>query len=219
TLARTFQFDLATAWQDLPAAVRKVVLHGVPGRTVTYRYDTGRAHGEYQSSWEGVLRHIECRYRETASDGVRAQLEEYMVEQPCQDCRGKRLRPESLAVLVGGKSLGDVVELSGGDALQFFDQLPLRSDRGPGLDREIAGPILKEVNDRLRFLKNVGLAYLHLRRSEAARSARRGPPRPASRPPRWGGGRRGASAWPPRSAAGSWACSTSWTSPPSVSTS
>jgi excinuclease ABC subunit A len=170
TLARTFHFDLATAWQDLPAAVRKVVLHGVPGRTVTYQYDTGRAHGEYQSSWEGVLRHIERRYRETASDGVRAQLEEYMVEQPCADCRGKRLRPESLAVLVGGKSLGDVVELSVGEALQFFDQLPLRSDRRPGLDREIAGPILKEVNDRLRFLKNVGLEYLTLGRSAASLS-------------------------------------------------
>jgi excinuclease ABC subunit A len=167
TLARTFKFDLATAWEALPAAVRKVVLHGVPGRTLTYQYDSGRAHGEYESSWEGVLRHVERRYRETASESVRAQLEEYMLEQPCPDCGGKRLRPESLAVLVGGKSLGDVVELSVGDALQFFEGLPLRSDRRPGLDRDIAGPILKEVNDRLRFLKNVGLAYLTLGRSAA----------------------------------------------------
>jgi excinuclease ABC subunit A len=170
TLARTFKFDLATAWQDLAAAVRKVLLHGVPGRTLTYQYDSGRAHGEYQSSWEGVLRHVERRYSETASDSVRAHLEEYMVEQPCPDCGGKRLRPESLAVLVGGKSLGDVVELSVGDALQFFDGLPLRSDRRPGLDREIAGPILKEVNDRLRFLKDVGLEYLTLGRSAASLS-------------------------------------------------
>jgi excinuclease ABC subunit A len=170
TIARTFKFDLATAWENLPAAVRKVVLYGVPGRTLTYQYDSTRAHGEYQSSWEGVLRHVERRYRETASDGVRAQLEEYMVEQPCPDCQGKRLRPESLAVLVAGKSLGDVVELSVGDALQFFDGLPLRSDRRPGLDREIAGPILKEVNDRLRFLKDVGLEYLTLGRSAASLS-------------------------------------------------
>jgi excinuclease ABC subunit A len=170
TLARTFKFDLATAWEDLPPAVRKVVLHGVPGRTLTYQYDSGRAHGEYESSWEGVLRHVERRYRETASESVRAQLEEYMIEQPCPDCGGKRLRPESLAVLVGGKSLGDVVELSVGDALQFFEGLPLRSDRRPGLDRDIAGPILKEVNDRLRFLKNVGLEYLTLGRSAASLS-------------------------------------------------
>jgi excinuclease ABC subunit A len=170
TVARTFKFDLATAWQDLPAAARKVVLQGVPGRTLTYQYDSGRARGEYESTWEGVLRHVERRYRETASDRVRAQLEEYMVEQPCPDCQGKRLRPESLAVLVGGKSLGDVVELSVGDALQFFDGLPLRSDRRPGLDRDIAGPILKEVNDRLRFLKDVGLEYLTLGRSAASLS-------------------------------------------------
>jgi len=170
TLARTFKFDLARPWQELPAAVRKVLLHGVPGRTLTYQYDSGHARGEYQSSWEGVLRHVERRYRETASDSVRAQLEEFMVEQPCPDCHGKRLRPESLAVLVGGKSLGDVVDLSVSDALQFFDGLPLRSDRRPGLDRDIAGPILKEVNDRLRFLKNVGLDYLTLGRSAASLS-------------------------------------------------
>jgi len=170
TLARTFKFDPARPWQDLPAAVRKVLLHGVPGRTLTYQYDSGRAHGEYQSAWEGVLRHVERRYRETASESVRAQLEEYMVEQPCPDCQGKRLRPESLGVLVGGKNLGDVVALSVSEALRFFDGLPVRTDRGPGLDREIAGPILKEVNDRLRFLKDVGLDYLTLGRSAASLS-------------------------------------------------
>ena len=172
TLARTFKFNLEAPWQDLPAAVRKALLNGVAGRTLTYQYDSARAHGEYQSTWEGVLRHIERRYRETASDSVRAQLEEFMVEQPCPDCQGKRLRPESLGVLVGGKSLGDVVELSVEDAVRFFDGLALRSDRGPGLDREIAGPILKEVNDRLRFLKDVGLDYLTLGRSAASLSGR-----------------------------------------------
>ena len=170
TLARTFKFDLDTPWQNLPAAVRKVLLHGVPGRTLTYQYDSGRAHGEYESTWEGVLRHVERRYRETASDSVRTQLEEFMVEQPCPVCQGKRLRPESLAVLVAGRSIGDVVELPVSDALQFFEALPVRSDRRPGLDREIAGPILKEVNDRLRFLKNVGLEYLTLGRSAASLS-------------------------------------------------
>src|SRR5438034_364492 len=170
SLARTFKFDLGAPWKDLPAPVRKVILQGAPGRTLTYQYDSERWHGEYESAWEGVLRHVERRYRETASDSVREQLEEYMVEQPCPACGGRRLRPESLAVLVGGRSLGDVVELSVGDALAFFEGLPLRGNGRPGLDRDIAGPILKEVNDRLRFLKNVGLEYLTLGRSAASLS-------------------------------------------------
>ncbi len=169
-LARSFKFDLETPWRNLAPAVRKVILEGAPGRTLTYQYDSERWHGAYESGWEGVLKHVERRYRETASDGVRQQLEEYMVEQPCPACRGKRLRPESLAVLVAGRSLGDVVELSVADALAFFEGLPLRGNGRPGLDRDIAGPILKEVNDRLRFLKNVGLAYLTLGRSAVSLS-------------------------------------------------
>jgi len=170
TLARSFKFDLDTPWKDLPAAVRKVLLFGVPGKKLTYRYDSERWHGSYESSWEGVLRHIERRHKESASESVREQLEEYMVEQPCPVCGGKRLRPESLSVLVNGKSLGDVVEWSVDDALTFFESLPLRGNGRPGLDRDIAGPILKEVNDRLRFLKNVGLSYLTLGRSAASLS-------------------------------------------------
>ena len=169
-LARSFKFDLETPWRNLAPAVRKVILEGAPGRTLTYQYDSERWHGAYESGWEGVLKHVERRYRETASDGVRQQLEEYMVEQPCPACGGKRLRPESLAVLVAGRSLGDVVELSVADALAFFEGLPLRGNGRPGLDRDIAGPILKEVNDRLRFLKNVGLAYLTLGRSAVSLS-------------------------------------------------
>jgi len=169
-LARSFKFDLETPWRNLAPAVRKVILEGAPGRTLTYQYDSERWHGAYESGWEGVLKHVERRYRETASDSVRQQLEEYMVEQPCPACGGKRLRPESLAVLVAGRSLGDVVELSVADALAFFEGLPLRGNGRPGLDRDIAGPILKEVNDRLRFLKNVGLAYLTLGRSAVSLS-------------------------------------------------
>jgi excinuclease ABC subunit A len=169
-LARSFKFDPAAPWRDLPGSVRRVLLQGTPGRSLTYQYDSERSHGEYQAGWEGVLRQVERRYRETSSDATRAQLEEYMVEQVCPACRGQRLRPESLSVHVAGRSLGDVAALSVTEALAFFEQVPLRGTAPAGLDREIAGPILKEVLDRLRFLANVGLQYLTLGRAAASLS-------------------------------------------------
>jgi excinuclease ABC subunit A len=165
SLARAFRFDLDTPWRDLPAAVKKVLLYGAPGRSVTFEYASERWQGTYESGWEGVLRHVERRYRETASDAVRDELAQYMVEQPCPACGGRRLRPESLAVQVGGKSIGEVADLAVADALRFFEGLPVRGDGRPGLDPEIARPILKEVTDRLRFLCDVGLDYLTLSRS------------------------------------------------------
>src|ERR1051326_4785753 len=165
SLARAFKFDLNAAWKDLPAQAKKVVLTGAPGKTLTFQYDSERWHGQYESGWDGVLKNVERRYRETASDSVREQLEEFMVEQPCPTCHGKRLRPESLSVLLHGKNIGDVVDLPVSDALVFFESIPLRRNGRPGLDPEIARPILKEVNDRLRFLRDVGLDYLTLGRS------------------------------------------------------
>ncbi len=164
-LARTYKFDLNAAWRDLPPAVQKILLHGAPGKTITYQYDSERWHGSYESGWKGVLDHVEKRYRETASDAVREQLEQYMVEQPCPTCRGRRLKPESLSVLVAGKSIGDVVALPVREALDFFAKVPLRANGRAGLDPEISRPILKEVTDRLRFLVDVGLDYLTLERS------------------------------------------------------
>jgi excinuclease ABC subunit A len=165
SLARTFKFDLNTPWRDLPASVRTVLLEGVPGRTLTFQYASERWRGEYESGWDGVLKHVERRYKETASESVREQLAEYMVQQPCPACGGRRLRPESLSVLLNGKSIGDVVELPVADALAFFEGIPLRGNGRAGLDPDIARPILKEVNDRLRFLRNVGLDYLTLGRA------------------------------------------------------
>ncbi len=169
-LARSFKFDPAAPWGDVPASVRKLLLQGVPGRALTYQYDSERSRGEYQAGWEGVLRQVEHRYRETTSDAVRVQLEEFMIEQVCPTCQGQRLRPESLSVHVAGRSLGEVVGLSVTEALAFFESVPLRERGRPGLDRGIAGPILKEVLDRLRFLANVGLEYLTLGRAAASLS-------------------------------------------------
>ncbi|HEX5385812.1 MAG TPA: excinuclease ABC subunit UvrA, partial [Gemmatimonadales bacterium] len=125
---------------------------------------------EFESEWEGVLKNVERRYRESSSDSVRLSLEEFMTEQPCQTCGGKRLRPESLAVLVHGRSIGDVVDLPVNRALEFFESIPLRSNGRAGLDAEIAGPILKEVRERLRFLCDVGLDYLTLGRAATSLS-------------------------------------------------
>ena len=169
-LARAFKFDLNTPWQGLSAGVRKVLLEGAPGKTFTYQYDSERWHGSYESGWKGVLNNVERRYRETASDSVREQLDQYMVEQACPVCHGKRLRPESLSVLVAGKSIGDVVALAVREALAFCAGIPLRGNGRAGLDPEIARPILKEVMDRLRFLADVGLDYLTLDRSAASLS-------------------------------------------------
>jgi excinuclease ABC subunit A len=170
TLAKAFKFDLDAPWKNVPAAARKAILYGVPGKTLTYQYHSERWQGSYESGWTGVLKHVEKRYRETASDSVREQLEEFMVEQPCPACGGRRLKPESLSVVVHGRNIGEVVALSVTDALEFFQALPLKRNGGRGLDAEIAKPILKEVIDRLRFLKNVGLDYLTLERSAATLS-------------------------------------------------
>jgi excinuclease ABC subunit A len=166
-LAKTYKFDLNTPWRDLSPTVQKILLNGAPGKTITYQYDSERWHGSYESAWKGVLDHVEKRYRETASDAVREQLEQYMVEQPCPTCGGRRLKPESLSVLVAGKSIGEVVALPVREALDFFSNIPLRGNgrTGGGLDPEISRPILKEVTDRLRFLVDVGLDYLTLERS------------------------------------------------------
>jgi len=165
TLAKALNFDLDTPWRDLPAAVRKTILYGAPGKTFTYQYHSERWHGTYESGWRGVLAHVEKRYHDSTSDAVREQLEAFMVEQPCPTCHGRRLKPESLSVLVAGKSIGEVVTLPVSAALAFFEGLPLRANGRAGLDPGIARPILKEVNDRLRFLTDVGLEYLTLERS------------------------------------------------------
>jgi excinuclease ABC subunit A len=156
-LARKFKFDLNTPWGDLPKSVRDCILRGESA--VTGNEKTG------EESWEGVLANVERRYQETDSDVVRVELEEFMLEVPCTTCRGRRLKPESLAVTVGGRNVGELTELPITEALAFFDGLVLREPGRPGLDPEIAGPILKEVKERLRFLVDVGLDYLTLGRS------------------------------------------------------
>jgi excinuclease ABC subunit A len=149
-------------------AQRDIVLYGTPRKNekVRIEYKTGRGESRYyEASYEGVIPNLQRRYKETTSDAVRTQLEEFMVLRPCSGCGGLRLRRESLSVLVHGRSIGALVEMSVGQALRFAEALPLRAPGPPGLDPDGAGPILKEVRDRLRFLCNVGLDYLTIARS------------------------------------------------------
>jgi excinuclease ABC subunit A len=169
TLAKAFKFDLNAPWAEHSESARQALLYGAPGR-FRFQTDGAKGRGEYESEWEGILKNVERRYRESSSDSIRTALEEFMIEQPCQTCGGKRLRPESLSVLIHGRSIGDVVDLPVERAMGFFESVPLRSNGTAGLDPDIAGPILKEVTDRLRFLRDVGLEYLTLGRGATSLS-------------------------------------------------
>jgi excinuclease ABC subunit A len=150
-LARQFKFELNSPWGNLPKQVQHALLHG----------ETSKG----ETSWEGVISNIERRYNESGSDAVRMELEGFMVIVPCDACHGQRLKKEALAVTIHERNIGDVTEDSITQALSFFEAIPVRGNGKPGLDPEIAGPILKEVRERLRFLVDVGLDYLTLGRS------------------------------------------------------
>jgi excinuclease ABC subunit A len=173
-LAQAYEFDPKKPWGSIPPEAQEAILLGSGKMKIRFPYHSTRFEGHYEDVWEGVVGNVERRYRETKSEAVRNQLEEYLSTLPCTACHGSRLNPQSLAVSVGGKSLGEVVGLSIDRALEFLHSLPVdgetvpkgrRMAPGPKLPSEIAGPILKEVRERLGFLVNVGLEYLTLGRS------------------------------------------------------
>ena len=167
-LAKQLGFDLNTPWGKLPKKVKDALLFGTGvSSEVRKKSPRSRAPGTapHAPTWEGILVSVQRRYSESESDMVRQDLLEYMVVKPCQACGGKRLKPESLAVTINGKNLGEVGDYSIGDAQAFVDSVPVRANGKPGLDAGIAGPILKEVRERLRFLVDVGLDYLTLGRA------------------------------------------------------
>jgi len=182
-LAAEYGFSLHTPWRDLPPEVQELVLYGADDRRVRLRAGRHRPAG-YRVRYEGVIPNLERRYRETDSDYVRGEIEKYMTQQPCQECGGARLRPESLAVTVAGRSIVEVTSLTIAEAARFFQLLaargPLPAELGgpppyrwpaertaPLSEREwtIARQILKEIQARLGFLLDVGLDYLTLDRA------------------------------------------------------
>jgi excinuclease ABC subunit A len=167
-LAKELGFDLNTPWGKLKPEVQRALLYGAgkrEGGGVKRNGNASRATPPATLQWEGILSNVQRRHDETESDSVRLELEEYMVGRPCTTCGGSRLKAESLAVTLGGRNIGEVVAMPVTEALAFFEGLPVRGNGKPGLDPEIAGPILKECRERLRFLVDVGLDYLTLNRS------------------------------------------------------
>ena len=163
-LARKYHFSLDTPVRDLPKDVMDVILYGSPDK-ITIEYEGANGAGRYNTTFEGVIPTLERRYRETTSDAMKAGYEEYMVEDECRACHGQRLRPEVLAVTVGGLNISKVCELSVTKARAFFRSLELTEK-----ERMIAAQILKEIDARLGFLDSVGLSYLTLSRAAATLS-------------------------------------------------
>ncbi|KGG79607.1 excinuclease ABC subunit A [Caloranaerobacter azorensis H53214] len=154
-------FDLDTPIKDAPKKFIKELLYGTGNRSITFKYES-RFGGirTYKAPFEGIINNLERRYKETVSDYMREKIECYMSINPCPHCNGARLRPESLAVTVGGLNIAEVTELSVRQALEFFDKLELDERQ-----KYIANQILKEIKERLKFLVDVGLDYLTLSRS------------------------------------------------------
>ncbi|MDD5287290.1 MAG: excinuclease ABC subunit UvrA [Desulfuromonadaceae bacterium] len=169
-LAKAYKFDIRTPFKDLPEAVKEVILSGSKGQKIEFWWeeDAGRRH-TYQKEFEGVLKNLERRWRETESDASREELEKYMNVMPCPSCLGARLKPEALHVLVSGRTIRDVTAFSIRDGLHFFEELKI-SDK----EQEIARRILKEIRERLSFLVNVGLDYLSLDRTSGTLSGGEG---------------------------------------------
>ncbi|GHV76125.1 UvrABC system protein A [Spirochaetia bacterium] len=160
SLAKHYKFSLDTPLKDLPKKVRDTILYGSKDEIkIKYvnRDKTGKF--EYQSRFPGVLADLKRRYLETQSDNMKEWFEKYMSQKPCEDCGGKRLKPEALGVTVGGKNIWDITSLSVIDTLKFFDSLKFTKN-----EKKIANQILKEINARLGFMMNVGLDYLTLER-------------------------------------------------------
>ena len=164
-LAKKYRFSLSTPFCELSEEVQDVIFYGTRGEKLELTYDQPRGKGVLYQPFEGICHNLERRYHETQSDSVKKELEETMAECPCPACRGKRLNPSALAVTVGGLDIDSFCRKSVSDALAFAEELNF--DKTENL---IAAPIMKELRQRLGFLKSVGLEYLTLARAAATLS-------------------------------------------------
>ncbi len=166
-LAHHYDVNIGREWKRLPASFQQVLLHGSGEEEIEFEYVDHNRSYNVTRRFEGILPNLERRYRETGSPAVRSQLERYRNSRPCPDCGGYRLRMEALSVRVGDLNIGQLTEMSVGDAHRWIGEV---GEQLGTQNRQVAGPILRELHDRLGFLVNVGLDYLTLSRQASTLS-------------------------------------------------
>ncbi len=164
-LCKEYQFDLDTPFEKYPKKIKEVLINGTGGKEVKVYYKGQRGEGVYDVAFEGLIRNVERRYRETGSETMKAEYETFMQITPCHACKGQRLKPAALAVTVGGKNIYDMTNMSIGKLHEFMEQMVLTEHQ-----MLIGGQILKEIKSRIRFLIDVGLEYLTLARATGSLS-------------------------------------------------
>ncbi len=167
SLAAQFGFSLETPWQELPVEVRIVILHGTAGAPVALTFTDGKKSYTVNKAFEGVIGNLNRRLLQTESAWMREELGKFQTAQPCETCEGKRLKPEALAVKVAAEDISTITMLSVAAAVEWFGTL---NDQLTNQQQQIAKAILKEINERLGFLNNVGLDYLNLNRTSGTLS-------------------------------------------------
>jgi excinuclease ABC subunit A len=166
-LAKYYKFTLETKWKDLPKKAQDAILYGSGEDPIRFVYDDGLRSYETRKPFEGVVRNLERRWRETESEWAREEIAKYFTDIPCHACGGHRLKPEALCVKIAGLHIGDVADMSVKRAGEWFTELPARLTPK---QNEIAGRVLKEIRERLKFLVDVGLDYLTLARASGTLS-------------------------------------------------
>ena len=164
-LAKAYKFDLKTPFEKLPKDIQDMIYYGTGGRVVKVHYQSQRGQGVYDVAFEGLIKNVERRYRETASDSTKQEYETFMRTTPCKMCKGKRLKKESLAVTVGGRNIAEITECSVRDLYTFMQEMELTERQ-----QQIGELVLKEIRARVGFLMDVGLDYLTLARATASLS-------------------------------------------------
>ncbi len=165
SLSKVYNFSLDVPVSELPKEVYNILMYGNGGEKIDLEYNAYRFSGSYKTAWEGFVTNLQRRYNQTSSEGVKWDIERYMRTSDCPCCKGKRLKKEALAVTVGGKNIMEVCDMAVDDLAEFTD-----FDFFGKTEHLIADSIIKEINSRLSFLRNVGLGYLTLSRSAATLS-------------------------------------------------
>ena len=166
-LGKHYKFTLDTKWKDLPKKTQDAILHGSGDTEIRFSYDDGMRAYDTKRVFEGVITNLERRFRETDSDWAREEIARYFTDVPCDACKGFRLKPEALCVKIDGKHIGEISDMSVKGAAAWFTELPQRLT---SKQNEIAGRVLKEIRERLKFLVDVGLEYLTLARASGTLS-------------------------------------------------